>query len=148
MIDTHGRRYRIYRRLRREGYRASTAHYAISEPRYPVPNVTDYFGGYDTPTTIPVVVDGRTFNVQVLADDEPYDWGDIEPTEAERDALEVYGVIVTDDLGNEESLWGIGVVSLSDTQDVLGYRYVQDCMCDLIYCLLGRPHPAPLLLGI
>lgn len=50
------------------------------------------------------------FDIVVYNDDEPYDWGDIEPTEHEREDLQVIGVGVRiageadDDL---DSIWGV-----------------------------------------
>lgn len=48
--------------------------------------------------------------LRIYADDEPYEWGDLEPSEADRDNLEVIGigVRVAGDEDDLDSLWSIG----------------------------------------
>lgn len=48
--------------------------------------------------------------LRIYADDEPYDWGDIEPDDEDRDNLEVIGigVRVAGDEDDLDSLWSIG----------------------------------------
>jgi hypothetical protein len=50
------------------------------------------------------------FSIRVYADDEPYDWGDLEPTERERESLEVIGVGVRIDGDDDDldSIWSCG----------------------------------------
>lgn len=48
-------------------------------------------------------------SIRVYWDPEPYDWGDIEPTEEEREALEVIGIEVLDSNGEHlDSCWSYG----------------------------------------
>lgn len=53
--------------------------------------------------------------VEIVAysDPEPYDWGDIEPSDDDREALEVIGVgvRVAGEVDDLDSLWGVGYLN-------------------------------------
>jgi hypothetical protein len=95
-----------YRRLRAEGYTASSAlHIARALDAAEWRDVFDRH----------VLAVARIGDAEIVAysDDEPYDWGDIEPTDRERERLEVIGVGVriageSDDLA---TVWSVGYLS-------------------------------------
>jgi hypothetical protein len=65
---------------------------------------------------------GKVIELRVYNDDEVYDWGDIEPTEQEREDLEVIGLGVG--LPGEEDLetvWGYGYTSGDPEREALSW---------------------------
>lgn len=69
----------------------------------------DYHDAYSGPMMTATIAN---VCLDVFADPEPYDWGDIDPTDDERDATDVIGVsvrLVGDDPSDSlMALWGIG----------------------------------------
>ena len=61
------------------------------------------------------------FSIRVYVDDEPYDWGDIEPTEQEARDLQVIGVGLRFDGADSdhESVWGIAYTSYDHEREGL-----------------------------
>lgn len=56
-----------------------------------------------------IVHAGYSIRIEVLTDPEPYDWGDDEPSEWDRENLQAIGVrLVIGDDDREDALWGIG----------------------------------------
>lgn len=48
--------------------------------------------------------------IAVYDDDEPYDWGDLEPSDYERENLQVIGVAARADGEDLDSVWGYGFI--------------------------------------
>lgn len=93
----------MYRRLRAEGYPASAAKRVAD-----LSDAIDWQDVYDSH----VIATGRVGQAElvVYVDDEPYDWGDVEPTDDERGKLEVIGlgVRVTGEDDDLDACWGYG----------------------------------------
>jgi hypothetical protein len=100
-----------YRRIRRE-HPTLSAGQAIGWARHEL--AIDRFlfdiGWEDTRDQAPFMIanlpDGQ---IRVFWDDEPYEWGDIEPSDFDRENLSVIGIVVTDASGEAlDSCWGYG----------------------------------------
>lgn len=154
-------RYRTYKYLRRHhGMSARSAAWITSKPRYDVPCGVS---GYQYPfqpeawrmsvispelapcsvgTFDPVEVDGNVYLVAYVPDDEPYDWGDMEPTDEDRAATEAYGVcVVRVGDGEHTEVWGYDC----DTRmpHVVNDRHLQEAACELIDELRSKPVANP-----
>ena len=159
-------RVRQYRQIRRQGHSARTAAWLTSAPRYDVPSA----GVAEMPSYDPhvwrahhldpepirpwsafevatVEVSGSTYIVGYVPDDEPYEWGDMEPTDEDRENVEAWGVVVVRvSDGKECALWGCDFDDrLSSGADD---RYLREVACDLIDEISAVPvlSVAPLLL--
>lgn len=61
------------------------------------------------------------YSIRVYSDDEVYDWGDVEPTEYERNNLEVIGVALRIDGASDDldSVWGYGYIDDDSEREAL-----------------------------
>jgi hypothetical protein len=66
------------------------------------------FGASSGPFAVGTLPDGAA--IAVYWDDEPYDWGDCEPTEYERANLSVIGVAARANGEDLDSIWGYGFI--------------------------------------
>lgn len=57
--------------------------------------------------------------IAVYEDDEPYDWGDCEPTEYERENLQVIGVAARAHGEDLDSIWGYGFIDGSAEREAI-----------------------------
>lgn len=107
-----------YRRIRHE-YPQTPARYALQGARHALQvdavlrdiewDERDTFGGRG-PFAIGALPDGAA--IAVYWDDEPYDWGDIEPSDYERANLSVIGCAarVAGDDDDLDAVWGYGFI--------------------------------------
>jgi hypothetical protein len=68
---------------------------------------------WDYSGNAPLIAVGTMPNGAAIAvywDDEPYDWGDLEPTEFERENLSVIGVAARAHGEDLDSVWGYGFI--------------------------------------
>lgn len=112
-----------YRRLRRENEWLSARraiewarHEAAVDRVYMEVETTDE---YHVPGRIGTITHPDGWAIVVWLDDEAYDWGDLEPTERERDGMVAYGIGVRladdDDTEMLDVVWNVGIM---DDQDV------------------------------